>query len=119
MTTVTTVTTVSKFGCRGLKLCTLGCWQVELWLCPAGANIPLHHHERAAALLFFLAGKMIWWGGRHGLVMRTFSLRRWIKVPANRKHGALVTGRFGAFLSIERWAGRPDSLANDLVEGAA
>lgn len=102
-------------GCTGLRVPLPGRWQLELWFCPANADIPEHVHERMDGWLVFLGGSMVW---ARGDAARRFGWRdtgRCLAVPAGCPHAARVCGRFGAFAVIERWRGSKDSAARDFT----
>lgn len=101
-------------NCRGVRLFRLGSWQAEVWYCPAGEVIPPHHHEHIDSRIVYLAGQMIFVRDSAVKLMSRWRDRfKFLRVRPNQLHYAAVTGRFGLFLNLEHWTGKPTSAAVD------
>jgi mannose-6-phosphate isomerase-like protein (cupin superfamily) len=104
------------FGATGLKLPLPGRWQAELWYCPADVVIPFHTHSRVDSVLVFLGGRMLWFlGNKRNRVLGLLNVGAWFRVPAGVPHAAMVLGRCGLFLNLQRWTGEKSSAATDLT----
>lgn len=103
------------FKCTGLPILQWGRWRAELWLVPAGAEIPNHFHQNLDAWLTPLFGRMTWRRNGKSLKVGPVGPLRPMCVRAGVIHGASANSR-AAFLTIEHWASsvRPTSAAQDL-----
>jgi len=101
------------FQCTGVQLFRFGRWRAELWLVPAGVDIPDHHHRHLNAWLLLIGGTMTW---------RRFEKSRRLRapappfyVPAGTVHGAMAHTR-SSFITLEHWVrdAKVTSAAHDL-----
>lgn len=106
---------------RGWTLLRLGRWQVELWFCPRQEWIPRHVHPAIDSRIIFLAGRMAFVKWVHGKVRAVHltcrNIGKSFRIPHDCPHEALVMGRFGMFLVVERWrdGAVPTSAAQEFV----
>ena len=112
------------FKCTGFTIPLPGRYQLEIWWCPRGAEIPVHVHLNVSSWIWMVAGRMRWIvnhkerevsgplrhrNSNHHLALSAY------KVPPRMPHGATVTGLFGLFINFERWNGPKASAATDIV----
>lgn len=102
-------------NCLGLKLFRFRKWQVELWWCPRGEQLPTHSHPSMESRILFLAGSMIFTREEQTIILGAWDIFRNFRIKAGQNHSAEVVGPFGLFLNIETWTTEPTSAAHDLI----
>lgn len=112
----------------GLILFREGQFQVQMWLCPPGAEAKEHFHRNVDTIQIYLSGE-IWIqvnGAWHAqpdqpfgtLPDGTCSARgHWARVRPYERHLFKIGPKGGAFLTIERWVGgvTPGKMEEDWV----
>jgi quercetin dioxygenase-like cupin family protein len=103
------------FNCTGIPILRLGRWRAELWLVPAGCEIPDHRHRHLDAWLCPLWGFMTWRRGGRTRNVGPIGPISPMPVPRGVVHGASAHTR-SAFLTLEHWLPgvRVTSAAHDL-----
>lgn len=97
-----------------------GAYQVELCCMSAGAVIPPHVHPHADTIEVGVFGAVrLSVNGADPYAdipddrLADFTRMRGIRINATDVHGGRVVGAGAAFLSIQRWAGDPQSVLTD------
>jgi len=99
-----------KFNCIGIKLLKLGRFQVELWMCPPSAHIPLHCHPNVDSIIIHIFGRAKFEKISNITNKLKFIFIPWFdgfkayKIPHNTYHGAEINNNnWMWFINIENW----------------
>lgn len=80
-----------------------------------GENLPVHAHPNMESRIVFLGGRMLFTRDARTIPLGFTKILRSFVVKAGQAHGAIVTGRFGMFLNLEKWLIKPTSAAHDFI----
>lgn len=103
-------------GFTGITLFRQGKYQVQMWLCPPGSEIPDHSHPGVDIVQVYLSGQVfLRLNGKPIVTPELCATERLngkaIRVRDCDTHGATIGSQGGAFLTIEEWAnGQPESV---------